>query len=125
MTYREVTEEILGKRRFGNLFGVEIWQRMSDMLHNPQEGMRLIHIAGTNGKGSVAAFLCAILREAGIKTGLFTSPHLVDFETRLMKSVRLDTVQLVVISRPSAYGEYEPYSFADTEQEFETVVKNM
>ena len=52
-------------------------------------------------------------------------PHLVDFETRLMKSVRLDTVQLVVISRPSAYGEYEPYSFADTEQEFETVVKNM
>ncbi len=51
--------------------------------------------------------------------------HLVDFETRLMKSVRLDTVQLVVISRPSAYGEYEPYSFVDTEQEFETVVKNM
>lgn len=52
-------------------------------------------------------------------------PHLVDFETRLMKSVGLDTVQLVVISRPSAYGEYEPYSFVDTEQEFETVVKNM
>ena len=52
-------------------------------------------------------------------------PHLADFETRLMKSVRLDTVQLVVISRPSAYGEYEPYSFVDTEQEFETVVKNM
>jgi hypothetical protein len=52
-------------------------------------------------------------------------PHLVDFETRFMKSVGLDTVQLVVISRPSAYGEYEPYSFVDTEQEFETVVKNM
>ena len=52
-------------------------------------------------------------------------PHLVDFETRLMKSVRLDTVQLVVISRPSAYGEYEPYSFVNTEQEFETAVKNM
>ena len=52
-------------------------------------------------------------------------PHLVDFETRFMKAVGLDTVQLVVISRPSAYGEYEPYSFVDTEQEFETVVKNM
>lgn len=89
MTYREVTEEILGKRRFGNLFGVEIWQRMSDMLHNPQEGMRLIHIAGTNGKGSVAAFLCAILREAGIKTGLFTSPHLVDFEERIRVDGRM------------------------------------
>ena len=52
-------------------------------------------------------------------------PHLVDFETRLMRSVGDDTIQLVVISRPSAYGEYEPYSFVDTEQEFETVVKNM
>ena len=52
-------------------------------------------------------------------------PHLVDFETRLMESVGYDKIQLVVISRPSAYGEYEPYNFVDTEQEFETVVKNM
>lgn len=52
-------------------------------------------------------------------------PHLVDFETRLMESAGYDKIQLVVISRPSAYGEYEPYNFVDTEQEFETVVKNM
>ena len=52
-------------------------------------------------------------------------PHLVDFETKLMRSVGYDKIQLVVISRPSAYGEYEPYSFVDTEQEFETAVKNM
>lgn len=52
-------------------------------------------------------------------------PHLVDFETKLMKSIGYDKIQLVVISRPSAYGEYEPYSFVDTEQEFENAVKNM
>ena len=52
-------------------------------------------------------------------------PHLVDFETKLMKSIGCKKIQLVVISRPSAYGEYEPYSFVDTEQEFETAVKNM
>lgn len=52
-------------------------------------------------------------------------PHLVNFETKLMRSVGYDKIQLVVISRPSAYGEYEPYSFVDTEQEFETAVKNM
>ena len=52
-------------------------------------------------------------------------PHLVDFETKLMKSIGYDKSQLVVISRPSAYGEYEPYSFVDTEQEFENAVKNM
>ena len=52
-------------------------------------------------------------------------PHLADFETKLMRSVGYDKIQLVVISRPSAYGEYEPYSFVDTEQEFEIAVKNM
>lgn len=52
-------------------------------------------------------------------------PHLVDFETKLMRSVGYDKIQLVVISRPSAYGEYEPYSFVDTEQDFEIAVKNM
>ena len=51
--------------------------------------------------------------------------HLVDFETRLLESVGYDKIQLVVLSRPSAYGEYEPYSFVNTEQEFETAVKNM
>lgn len=51
--------------------------------------------------------------------------HLVDFETKLMESVGYDKIQLVVISRPSVYGEYEPYSFVNTEQEFETAVKNM
>ena len=52
-------------------------------------------------------------------------PHLVDFETKLMKSIGCNKIQLVVIRRPSAYGEYEPYSFVYTEQEFEIAVKNM
>ena len=52
-------------------------------------------------------------------------PHLADFETKLMRSVGYDKIQLVVISRPSAYGEYEPYSFVDTEQEFEQEVKKL
>jgi hypothetical protein len=52
-------------------------------------------------------------------------PHLVDFEKRLIESVGYGRIQLVVISRPSAYGEYEPYRFVNTEYEFETAVKNM
>lgn len=83
MTYQEVIDEIQGKRRFGTVAGVEAAARMLAALGSPQAGMRLIHIAGTNGKGSVAAFLCAILREAGVRTGMFTSPHLVDFEERI------------------------------------------
>jgi dihydrofolate synthase/folylpolyglutamate synthase len=52
-------------------------------LKNPQNGFRSIHIAGTNGKGSVSNFLAAVLQKAGYKTGLYTSPHLVDFRERI------------------------------------------
>lgn len=51
--------------------------------------------------------------------------HLADFKKSLMKQIGTDKIQLVTISRPSAYGEYEPYNFVDTEQEFEKAVKNM
>lgn len=83
MTYEEVVEKINNIRRFGNLTGVEIMGRMLTALDEPQTGMRVIHIAGTNGKGSVSAFLCEILREAGCRVGMFTSPHLVDFRERI------------------------------------------
>lgn len=83
MTYEEVVDKIENIRRFGNLAGVEITAQMLENLDNPQEGLHMIHIAGTNGKGSVSAFLCAILREAGLKVGTFVSPHLVDFRERI------------------------------------------
>ncbi|MGN0352563.1 MAG: bifunctional folylpolyglutamate synthase/dihydrofolate synthase [Roseburia sp.] len=83
LTYEEVKDTIENIRRFGNLTGVEISRKMLEDLGNPQSSMNLIHIAGTNGKGSVSAFLCAILQEAGLKVGMFTSPHLVDFRERI------------------------------------------
>lgn len=89
MTYEAVVDKINNIRRFGNLAGVTITARMLEVLGNPQEGMCLIHIAGTNGKGSVSAFLCEILREAGLKVGVFTSPHLVDFRERICVNGRM------------------------------------
>jgi dihydrofolate synthase/folylpolyglutamate synthase len=83
MTYQEVVHTIENKRRFGNLAGVEITAQMLAQVGNPQTGMKWIHIAGTNGKGSVSAFLCHILQAAGYRTGMFTSPHLVDFRERI------------------------------------------
>ncbi len=52
-------------------------------LGNPHRGLRTVHVAGTNGKGSVCHMLAAVLRSAGLRTGLFTSPHLVDFRERI------------------------------------------
>ena len=59
------------------------------LLGNPDRNMKIIHVAGTNGKGSVCAFLTAILREAGIFTGTFTSPHLMDIKERFSINGRM------------------------------------
>ncbi|MGV3760837.1 bifunctional folylpolyglutamate synthase/dihydrofolate synthase, partial [Parapedobacter sp.] len=57
--------------------------RLCEALGNPQERFRSIHIAGTNGKGSISHMLAAILQQSGYKTGLYTSPHLLDFRERI------------------------------------------
>ncbi len=56
---------------------------VSDLLGNPEDDLKFIHIAGTNGKGTVAHMLSAIFQKAGFKVGLFTSPHLIDFRERI------------------------------------------
>lgn len=58
-------------------------QRFLCKIGNPQKGLRVIHVAGSKGKGSVCAFIAYILKEAGLKVGLFTSPHLVDMRERI------------------------------------------
>ena len=82
-SYEEVVDTIQNKRRFGNLTGFEISKIVLEKLGNPEKDLEFIHIAGTNGKGSVSAFLSKILEAAGLKTGMFTSPHLVDFRERI------------------------------------------
>ena len=71
------------KRRFGRLPGIKLSETLLAAVGNPQKGAAFIHIAGTNGKGSTAAFLREICTRAGIRTGLFTSPHLIDFTERI------------------------------------------
>lgn len=67
----------------GIKFGLDAELNLLGRLGNPQHGLRIIHVAGTNGKGSVCAMLEAILRRAGLKTGLYTSPHLVRVNERI------------------------------------------
>lgn len=62
---------------------LELMEELCRRLGDPQKKLRCVHIAGTNGKGSCAAMLSAIFRARGMKTGLFTSPHLVDFGERI------------------------------------------
>lgn len=61
---------------------IDAMSQMLRILGNPEKGQKIIHIAGTNGKGSVCAFLSSILREAGYSTAVFTSPHLLSIKER-------------------------------------------
>ncbi|MBQ9155158.1 MAG: bifunctional folylpolyglutamate synthase/dihydrofolate synthase [Eubacterium sp.] len=63
--------------------GLTVITELLGQLGNPQEGMRYIHIAGTNGKGSTAAYLESVLRAAGYRTGLFTSPYIEHFSEKI------------------------------------------
>ncbi len=69
---------------------------MLDILDNPHNNLRSVHVAGTNGKGSVAHMVASILQEAGYKTGLYTSPHLKDFRERIKINGRMVPEQYVV-----------------------------
>ena len=82
-TYKEVIDKIENARRFGNLPGIEITKILLEELGHPEKDIPFVHVAGTNGKGSTCAFLGSILSGAGYKVGVFTSPHLIDFEERI------------------------------------------
>jgi len=110
-----------GLRRFGIKLGLSTIKKVLSGLGNPQNRYACIHVAGTNGKGSVASSLATILKQAGYKTGLYTSPHLVDFNERIQVNNRPISNSHVVASynaiKKAHHGDREPTFF-----EFATVM---
>jgi dihydrofolate synthase/folylpolyglutamate synthase len=82
MNYKESLEYIDSLAVFGSRPGMERIEALVHALGDPQKKMHFIHVAGTNGKGSVCTALSCILSDSGYKTGLFTSPFVVDFRER-------------------------------------------
>lgn len=89
MTYAEAIQFLYGLQMFGANFGLENMFKLAALAGNPQEKLRFIHVAGTNGKGSTCAMLESIYRAAGLRVGLFTSPHLVSFRERIQVNRQL------------------------------------
>lgn len=83
-SYRETVSWLFGLQKFGVKLGLDSVTRLLELLGNPHRNLRYIHIAGTNGKGSTAAYLHSIYNAAGYRPGLYTSPHLVDFTERIV-----------------------------------------
>lgn len=83
MNYDEALKYIHSVGKFGMRLGLESIGNLLDRLGNPQNDLRFIHLAGTNGKGSTAKYISTVLSDCGYKTGLYTSPYLERFNERI------------------------------------------
>lgn len=82
-TYQKAIEALTSQGKFHIKLGLERIEKILELLGNPEKKLKVIHLAGTNGKGSTSAMLSAILVENKIKTGLFTSPHIFEYTERI------------------------------------------
>jgi len=98
--YQEALDYLYSLTHSGIKLGLQNTSRLLQYFDNPHLDIRTIHIAGTNGKGSTAAITESILRASGLKTGLYTSPHLLDFRERIQINRNLiekqDATQLIL-----------------------------
>ena len=83
MIYADTIAYLYGLQKHGMKFGLDNTRRLMSLLGEPHTSFSSIHVAGTNGKGSTSAMIESLLRTKGVRTGLFTSPHLVSFTERI------------------------------------------
>lgn len=90
MNYQETTNWMFNQLPMYQLQGASAYKEdltnirpLASYLGNPQDRLKCIHVAGTNGKGSTSHMLASVLQESGYKVGLYTSPHLKDFRERI------------------------------------------
>src|SRR5579863_565277 len=90
MNYRELCERLFALRRFGMRPGLDGISELCAALDHPEERLRVVHVGGTNGKGSTAAMIASVLQAQGVRVGLYTSPHLL----RMTERIRVDGVEI-------------------------------
>ena len=83
MNYEEAIEKIHSFNVFGSRLGLERMKKLLELLGNPHENMKIIHVAGTNGKGSVCRYVYSVLEENGYRTGAYFSPYIENFTERI------------------------------------------
>ena len=90
MTIEQALTKLFALHTFGMKLGLDNIKNFLDHIGNPQDRLKVIHVAGSNGKGSTAAFLSSILQELGNKAGLYTSPHFVRYNER----IKIDGIEI-------------------------------
>jgi dihydrofolate synthase / folylpolyglutamate synthase len=117
-THTDCLNTLFGLRRFGIKLGLATIRRILVNLGNPHRLYRTVHVAGTNGKGSVASGIASVLRASGYRVGLYTSPHLVRFNERIQvdgaEITDADIVRLYRRVKRALPGGREPTFFEFT-----------
>lgn len=106
--YTRTYEFLCSLDRFGILLGLENITKLLEALGNPQASFPAIHVGGSNGKGSTAAILNSILRKAGLRTALYTSPHLNDFRERIRIDGAMVSKEEIIRSAGKVREVYDP-----------------
>ena len=119
MTYTQALDYIHSTCWKGSRPGLERTIELTNRLGNPQDSLKFIHVAGTNGKGSTSAMLAAILQRAGYKVGLYTSPFILRFNERMqINGADITDAELAEITE---YVKPHAEAMADTPTEFELI----
>lgn len=116
----EAIDKIHEFQRFGSILGLERMTVLLELLGNPQDDLKVIHVAGTNGKGSICKYVYEVLQAGGYKTGLYTSPYLevfnerIEFDGRYISNEDLDKYTKIVLAKVDemiAAGNDSPTEF--------------
>jgi len=106
--YEETVSFLCSLERFGILLGLENITSLLEKIGNPQKKFPVVHVAGSNGKGSTASFIAGMARSAGLKTALYTSPHLNDFRERIRIDGELVSREDIIQSTGMIREIYDP-----------------
>lgn len=119
MNYEQALEYIHGVSWLGSKPGLSRTRALLALMGNPQDGLRFVHVAGTNGKGSTCAMLASVLKAAGYKTGLYTSPYIVRFNERMQ--INGEEISDTELAEITEYVKHFADTLEDTPTEFELV----
>lgn len=123
MNFEEARSWLTSSLAFGIQMGLHRMNRLMDLLGHPEKDLHCIHIAGTNGKGSVSSYCAAILAAAGHRTGVFTSPYLERLTERIRVIEGLPGLQQLQADETA--GEIEPDAFAEALSQIHPAVSRM
>ncbi|HEU5406584.1 MAG TPA: Mur ligase family protein, partial [Nitrospira sp.] len=118
MSYSSVIEYLFALQKHGIKLGLETMRILLDRIGNPHRSLRVLHIGGTNGKGSTAAMVASVLQRSGRRVGLYTSPHLIEFRERIRVNGRMiaerQVEELIARLRAALQDNLEPTFFEMT-----------